>query len=60
MPVYEYECAKCGEKFELRRDIGESEGELKCPRCGADHPRRVFSSFGTASSSEACAPSRPT
>jgi putative FmdB family regulatory protein len=48
MPVYEYECSACGEKFEVRRSIfaGHAKpGELKCPKCGSEEPRRVFSSF---------------
>lgn len=61
MPIYEYECESCGEKFELRRGIADSDAEIKCPRCGAEHPRRVFSAFATGgSSSGSCAPSAPT
>jgi len=60
MPIYEYECEKCDEKFELRRSIADSDSEVKCPKCGAENPRRVFSMFATSSSSGACAPSSPT
>ena len=56
MPIYEYECPACGEKFELRRGINDSDSEIKCPRCGAANPRRVFSVFSTGSSGGACAP----
>ncbi|MFC1940740.1 FmdB family zinc ribbon protein [Chloroflexota bacterium] len=35
MPIYEYECPACGEKFELRRGIIDSDEEVKCPRCEA-------------------------
>ena len=45
MPIYEYECGKCGEKFELRRSIADSDSEVKCPKCGAENPQRVFSVF---------------
>ena len=34
MPIYEYECRNCGEKFELRRGITDSDSEIKCPKCG--------------------------
>ncbi|HEY49142.1 MAG TPA: zinc ribbon domain-containing protein [Dehalococcoidia bacterium] len=64
MPIYEYECKSCGEKFELRRGMNDSDDEIRCPACGARGPRRVFSVFGLASpesgvgsSSGACAPS---
>ncbi len=60
MPVYEYECLKCGEKFDLRRSIADSDSEIRCLKCGTEHPRRVFSTFGIASSVEACAPSGST
>jgi putative FmdB family regulatory protein len=60
MPIYEYECVKCSEHFELRRSMSDSDSEVKCPRCGAENPRRVFSVFATTNSSSTCAPSSPT
>ena len=60
MPIYEYECPACGEKFELRRGITESDSEVKCPKCEAENPRRVFSKFNMGSSGGSCAPSSPT
>jgi putative FmdB family regulatory protein len=55
MPIYEYECKKCGERFEhyvRSRDIEKvKEDELKCPVCGAADPERVYSTFGTCSGS---------
>jgi len=59
MPIYEYECLKCGERFELRRSMSESDLGVKCPRCGVENPRRVFSAFATTSGGS-CAPSSPT
>ena len=60
MPIYEYECRKCEEKFELRRSIADSDSEVGCPKCGAENPRRVFSVFAVSSSSTACTPDAPT
>jgi len=60
MPIYEYECAKCCERFELRRSVSDNDSEIRCPKCGTENPRRVFSVFATGSSSVACAPSSPT
>ena len=60
MPIYEYECPGCGERFELRRGINDSDSEIKCPKCGAENPRRVFSVFSTGSSSTSCLPNSPT
>ncbi len=60
MPIYEYECEKCGERFELRRGMADRDSDISCPKCGAEKPRRVFSGFATSSSSGACTPSSPT
>ena len=60
MPVYEYECQKCGQKFELRRSMTDNDDEIECPKCGEKHPKRVFSVFGTAFSGSSCAPTAPT
>ena len=51
MPIYEYECKKCGEKFELRRSINDADTEIKCPRCGEKSVKRLLSLFGTAATS---------
>lgn len=44
MPVYEYQCAKCDEKFEayVKRD-GE---KVACPKCRARKVKKLFSVFG--------------
>ncbi|MFP3880210.1 MAG: FmdB family zinc ribbon protein [Dehalococcoidia bacterium] len=52
MPIYEYQCTRCGEKFEVRQAIGEDGSNLSCPKCNADRPKRIFSSFFSSSSSE--------
>jgi putative FmdB family regulatory protein len=43
MPVYEYSCEKCGGKFEILRGITASNDDVKCPKCGAEKPKRVIS-----------------
>ena len=65
MPIYEYECVSCGERFELRRGMTDKDDEIVCLRCGTKKPRRIFSAFGTGasestagSSSGSCAPGR--
>ncbi len=47
MPVYEYKCCECGERFEIKRNLCAEERAVKCPRCGAKNAERVFSLFGT-------------
>jgi len=41
MPIYEYECAKCSLRFELKRRFSE-DGSGFCPQCGSE-ARRLFS-----------------
>jgi putative FmdB family regulatory protein len=56
MPVFEYECRKCGEKFEVRRGFWDKETGTKCPKCGSDDVKKVFSLFGMGSSGGSCSP----
>ena len=49
MPIYEYECKSCGENFELRRGMNDSDDDIRCPKCGTQGPKRVFSVCGLAS-----------
>jgi putative FmdB family regulatory protein len=60
MPIYEYECLKCGQRFELLRHITDSDSNIRCPKCGAENPQRVISAFMTGHSTGGCAPSSPT
>lgn len=60
MPIYEYECEKCGRRFELRRGTADSDSEIRCPKCGTEYPRRVLSVFAMSSSGEACSLSSST
>jgi len=45
MPIYEYQCTQCGEKFEAHQSMGEDGSKLACPKCLAPYPRRLLSSF---------------
>jgi putative FmdB family regulatory protein len=60
MPIYEYECPACGGKFELLRSITDNDNEIKCPKCGAEKPRRTVSMFSTTSSGGSCPPGSST
>jgi len=63
MPIYEYECIKCGERFELLRRLGSSDTEIECPVCRAPKPQKVFSTFAMGGSPEGfggdCLPGSP-
>ncbi len=42
MPVYEFECTKCGEPFEVTRPMSKGGAAAACPKDGAPG-RRVWS-----------------
>ncbi len=43
MPIYEFECEGCGERFEELVAAGAE--ALPCPSCGSDRTRRLLSGF---------------
>jgi len=51
MPIYEYKCKKCGSLFDVFQSIGASNENVNCPSCGEAKPDRIFSTFGSGSSS---------
>jgi len=56
MPIYEYECRSCKARFEVLQKMNEDNSHLRCPKCNADMPQRLLSSFsaGPGGSSSAC------
>jgi putative FmdB family regulatory protein len=52
MPIYEYQCTQCGEKFEVRQAMSEDGSKLNCPKCRAGNPQKIFSTFFSPGSSE--------
>ena len=51
MPVYEYQCKKCGETFDLFVRSAERSEEPKCPQCGSIDVQKAISLFGVGGSS---------
>lgn len=43
MPIYEYECIKCGHKFEFL--VRSSSEDISCSRCQKQDLKRLISSF---------------
>jgi len=44
MPCYEYECIKCGDRFEFLH-LGKND-TVKCEKCGTRRVKKLPSSFG--------------
>ncbi len=42
MPIYEYECEKCGLKLEMMQKLGD-DSRVSCTKCGGC-TRRIYSS----------------
>lgn len=47
MPIYEYQCRKCGKIFEVYQRLSEKGDDIKCPVCGEDKPVKKVSSFAS-------------
>lgn len=66
MPIYEYECSTCGERFDkLIRSLSRIPAEIPCPACQSSETRRLISAPAIRSGdgggeSEAAADSSPT
>ena len=52
MPLYEYRCRGCGERFEVLQRLGASGDDVLCPRCGEERPERVLSTFAAGGARE--------
>jgi|LGVD01.1.fsa_nt_gb putative FmdB family regulatory protein len=61
MPIYEYRCQECGEKFEkLVRSMKNPGPEIKCPKCGGREVEKLLSAFGLRISGSTSEPVCPT
>ncbi|WP_333840322.1 FmdB family zinc ribbon protein [Pelomicrobium sp.] len=46
MPIYEYQCRECGEKFERSEPMAEHGREKpRCPKCGGDKVEPLLAPF---------------
>lgn len=46
MPIYEYVCQDCGEKYEKLVRSSTAKVELVCPQCGSQRGEKAISVFG--------------
>jgi putative FmdB family regulatory protein len=51
MPIYEYRCQDCGNRFEILQRLGQGAEGVSCPECGEERVEKQYSTFasGTAS-----------
>jgi putative FmdB family regulatory protein len=49
MPVYEYRCEECDERFELFVRSMTEQSAFTCPECGSQRIRKNISLFGVGS-----------
>ncbi len=56
MPIYEYRCQSCGDKFEKLVRRATDVLETGCPSCGEKHLEQQYSTFAArgGSSDDAC------
>ncbi|MFC1920432.1 FmdB family zinc ribbon protein [Chloroflexota bacterium] len=51
MPIYEYVCTDCKEKFELLRPFSRADEDAECPHCDKS-AERVLSNFCCVTTNE--------
>lgn len=51
MPIYEYECEKCGHRFErlVRPSTTPTDSTIACPSCAGENVRQLLSLFAVSS-----------
>lgn len=47
MPLYEYICQECDNRFEKRVSFSEADNEQECPACGSQKSRKQISLFAS-------------
>jgi len=63
VPLYEYQCAGCDNRFEVLQRVGQGSEGLACPDCGKTEVEKEYSTFASCSAGSgyaggtSCAPS---
>jgi len=60
VPIYEYRCLECGEKFEKLVHSMNSSLTIKCPKCAGAKVKKLLSAFGVHTAGSASEPVCPT
>lgn len=48
MPVFEYRCADCNNKFEVFHKSTNHQDEVVCPSCNSSNNKKLLSSFSAS------------
>jgi putative FmdB family regulatory protein len=56
MPIFEYECADCGGRFEKLVRRPEEESGLSCPQCGKPRVVKQLSTFSAPAGGSSSGP----
>lgn len=48
MPVFEYRCLDCNNKFDVFHKTQNLETEIKCPKCNSENSKKLFSAFSAS------------
>ncbi len=59
MPIYEYLCVDCQEKFEALRPMKDADVSIGCPVCDGLNTKRTLAVFYAQSSGRVLANSQP-
>ena len=51
MPIYEYQCEECGERFEVFVRSSSQQATATCPKCGSGEVQKAISLFGVGGTS---------
>ncbi len=57
MPIFEYQCRKCGARFE--KVVSSAEAATNCKECGSARVEKLLSVFAVFGSSRSAAASEP-
>ncbi len=51
VPLYEYQCQHCGQRFEKLVRLSELDRPISCPHCGSEQTTRQLSTFAARTAS---------
>lgn len=51
MPIFEYKCNKCSNKFEILHKSANNIEQVLCPECQSEDNKKLFSAFSASGSS---------